>query len=292
VIGIVILGLSLLLRKGFLIAAVALGPTLILGMLSIWKGMAISGEQMSWGKGAFSLLPASLMSGPVVYFLISCIEAIYRSRQIGFGEVFEAPGSQPSLSVHRQNRTTPGMSGWENWRATLLQRSSEVIVLAGAGMMLANALLSVLSSFRNGELSLVGVALLILGVNLSLHVEKIARAQIHDLLARSNRPTVLLLRPVGDDLLKVRAKFTLSRPLVNSFPNLSLTQVIQEQAARFGVVVAVDEAEHIITTQIIKEYLPRFEDGKIKSEQRWQSATTGNEAGEVAEMIWQQKLDG
>lgn len=64
VIGIVILGLSLLLRKGFLVAAVALGPALILGMLLMWRGMAVSWERMSWGKGALSILLASLVFEP------------------------------------------------------------------------------------------------------------------------------------------------------------------------------------------------------------------------------------
>lgn len=290
--GIVILGLSLLLRKGFLVAAVALGPALILGTLLMWRGMAVSWEQMSWGKGAFSILFAVLVIGPIAYFLISGIEAVYTSRQVSFGEVFESAGSKPSSGIHQPNRTTREMYDWGNWRTTILQRISEVILLAGAGTMLASAVLSVLSNFRGGLLSLIGVALLILGVNLSLHVEQVARTQIHDLLTRNSSPTVLLLRPVEDDLLKIRARLTLSRPLVKSLPSFPFTQVIHEQAARFGVVVAVDEAEHIITAQIIKASLPQVEKWKMRSEQRWQSATAGKESGEMAEMIWQRKLDG
>lgn len=245
VFGAVILGLLRRLQKGFLIAAVALGPAFILGMLLIWRGMMVNGERISWCKGALGILLALLAFGPIGYILLSGVKAIYTSRQSHFGEIFESLGSRPYTSIQQPNRVTHDKRDWRNWRITILQRCSEVLVLAGAGMTLANASLSMLSNFRGGLLSLIGAALLILGVNLSLHVEQVSRTRVHELLMRDNKPTVLLLRPMEDDLLKIRAKFTLSRLLANSFPNLPLTQVIQEQASRFGVVVAGDVAEMV-----------------------------------------------
>jgi hypothetical protein len=52
-------------------------------------------------------------------------------------------------------------------------------VLTGDSALLASAPLSALSDFGN-RLLLVGVVLLILGVNLSLHVEQVGRTQMHD----------------------------------------------------------------------------------------------------------------
>lgn len=289
--GFAVVGLARLLRRGFLVAAAALGPSFVLGMFLMWKWIADNWPRRPWNNWMLSILAVALVFGPIAYFLISGIEAVYTSKQIRFGEISELPGTESFASVHFLNRRPGVMRSGKNWRAFALQRCSEVMVLTGAAMMLANALLSALSDFGNGLLSLFGVVLLILGVNLSLHVEQMAKTQMHDLLTRDDKPDVLLLQPVGDDLLKVRAKFTLSRPLINSFPILSFTQLIREQAAHLGKVVAVDEGEHIVTAQVSKAYLPQLNNLKVRSEQQWQAASVGKEPGAAAEMIWRRKLD-
>jgi hypothetical protein len=243
--GIAAVCLSFFLQRGSRVATMILTPALVVGLILVWKWLLLRWQRMPAGAGAATILLAMLVVGPIAYFLISGIETVYKFGQSGSTAFFESHGFDLFSALHqegreKQERSNGGMSSFAR-----LQGISEALALTGAGMMLVNALLALRSIGRIEWLSMAGLVLLILGVNLSLRVERTARKKTREWLMRERRPPILLLQSADDETLKVRARFTLSRSLVSSFPRLRLTRVIEEQLSRIGPVITIGEAEHL-----------------------------------------------
>ena len=139
-------------------------------------------------------------------------------------------------------------------RVAILQLSSEVIVLSGAWALFANAVLAILTDSGIELLSLAGLIMLILGVNLSLRVEELARAKEPELWERGFRPMVLLLPSSGDGALSVRGRFSLGRQGGSSYPDAGFTRVIRERLNDAGRVVTVSDSDYFVTTQFVRAH--------------------------------------
>jgi hypothetical protein len=138
-------------------------------------------------------------------------------------------------------------------RVAILQLFSEVIVLSGAWALFANAVLAVLTDSGIELLSLAGLIMLIVGVNLSLRVEELARAKERELWERGLRPMVLLLPSSGDDALCVRRRFSLGRPGASSYPDAGFARVIRERLNDAGRVVTISDSDYFVTTHPIRK---------------------------------------
>jgi hypothetical protein len=136
--------------------------------------------------------------------------------------------------------------------AAILQLLSEIMVLSGAGMLFANAVLVVLTDTKVELLSLAGLIMLIMGVNLSLRVEESANARACELWERGLRPMVLLLPSSGDDALSVRGRFSPARPGGSSYPGAGFTRVIRERLNGVGRVVTVSDSDYFVTAQFVR----------------------------------------
>jgi hypothetical protein len=137
-------------------------------------------------------------------------------------------------------------------RVAILQLSSEVIVLSGSWALFANAVLAVLTDSGIELLSLAGLIMLILGVNLSLRVQELARAKERELWERGLRPMVLLLPSSGNDALCVLSRFSLGRPGASSYPDAGFARVIRERLNDAGRVVTISDSDYFVTTQFVR----------------------------------------
>jgi hypothetical protein len=173
-------------------------------------------------------------------------------------------------------------------RVAILQLSSEVIVLSGAWALFANAALAVLTDGGIELLSLVGLIMLIVGVNLSLRLEELARAKERELWERGLRTTVLLLPPSGDDALSVRGRFSLGRPGSSSYPDAGFTRVVRERLNDAGRVVTVSDSDYFVTTRFVRGHPLEFMKGVSGSERTLRPV--GSDRDEPAGEVSRQKV--
>jgi len=173
-------------------------------------------------------------------------------------------------------------------RVEILQLFSEVIVLSSAWALFANAVLAILTDSGIELLSLAGLIMLILGVNLSLRVEELARAKEPELWERGFRPMVLLLPSSGDSALSVRGRFSLGRQGGSSYPDAGFTRVIRERLNDAGRVVTVSDSDYFVTTQFVRAHPLELMKGVSGSERTLRPV--GSDRDEPAGEVSRQKV--
>ncbi|HZS06507.1 MAG TPA: hypothetical protein VFD58_16835 [Blastocatellia bacterium] len=287
--GIVIVLLSLWLQQGRRMAAALPGLALVVWLILVWRWLAQQWQQLPPGGGGMSIL-LLLAFVPIAFFLIGGIEAINESRQPGWAASFGPAESGLPAGPHRSDPDGQKVSDRVGLFTTLLQRASEVMVLTGAGMLLVNAVFAARGSDGIEWLSLVGIVSLMLGVNLSLRVGHPARKKTRECSLCGKRSPILLLSK-ENEILKVRARFTLNRPLVTSFPRLPLARVIEELLSRIAPVISISEAEHLMTAVIVREYPARSRNRKASDRQCRSTVMLDETTGERAEAVRGRKIE-